>query len=127
MDELYGDSQVERYQELSRKFEEAYGAKPEFFARAPGRVNLIGEHIDYMGYGVLPFALEKDCVIAFAKCGEQSIHLRHVSPQQYPNHQLPVKEQSKPEFQNNYAKYIWAGYNAGIAAVRKINPDLKDL
>jgi len=34
------------WDELAEGFREAFGAKPEAMARAPGRVNLIGEHID---------------------------------------------------------------------------------
>eukprot|EP01111_Echinosteliopsis_oligospora_P015328 TRINITY_DN6030_c0_g1_i1.p1 TRINITY_DN6030_c0_g1~~TRINITY_DN6030_c0_g1_i1.p1 ORF type:complete len:465 (-),score=120.94 TRINITY_DN6030_c0_g1_i1:29-1423(-) len=53
-----------RYETLSNKFKEVYGCSPDFFVRAPGRVNLIGEHVDYSGYPVLPFALEQDVVVA---------------------------------------------------------------
>jgi galactokinase len=42
---------------LSRSFDKIYHSRPEVFAFAPGRVNIIGEHTDYnLGY-VLPAAL----------------------------------------------------------------------
>ena len=34
---------------LEQRFEEIYGTKVEHLYFAPGRVNLIGEHIDYNG------------------------------------------------------------------------------
>ena len=46
-------------------FESRYGSSPPLIARAPGRVNLIGEHTDYNDGFVLPMALPFDTVIAF--------------------------------------------------------------
>lgn len=40
-------------------FERLYGGPPAFRVRAPGRVNLIGEHTDYNGLPVLPMAIQR--------------------------------------------------------------------
>jgi N-acetylgalactosamine kinase len=42
---------------MKAAFLERFGAAPDVYARSPGRVNLMGEHIDYEGYGVLPMAI----------------------------------------------------------------------
>lgn len=45
--------------EVAALFRRSYGRRPVFIARAPGRVNLIGEHIDYNGLSVLPMAIQR--------------------------------------------------------------------
>lgn len=52
---------------LSCEFEERFGRPPELAARAPGRVNLIGEHTDYNGGLVLPCAIDRDTVVLGAR------------------------------------------------------------
>jgi galactokinase len=50
--------------QLTDHFSERYGTAPTHLARAPGRVNLIGEHIDYAGLPVFPMALQREVRIA---------------------------------------------------------------
>ncbi|GKV46171.1 hypothetical protein SLEP1_g53179 [Rubroshorea leprosula] len=74
LEPVYGEgSQLEeaqlRFNNLKAKFEQVFGHAPDVFARSPGRVNLIGEHIDYEGYSVLPMAIRQDTIVAIRKRG----------------------------------------------------------
>ena len=52
-------------QDLSEKFLQLYGIKPQL-VRAPGRVNLIGEHTDYNDGFVLPAAIQLQTTVGIA-------------------------------------------------------------
>ncbi|KAF6162248.1 hypothetical protein GIB67_008377 [Kingdonia uniflora] len=56
-----------RFDNIKLKFLEVFGHQPELYARSLGRVNLIGEHIDYEGYSVLPMAIRQDTIVAIRK------------------------------------------------------------
>ena len=62
-----------RVDHLTAKFEELYGAAPQTIVRAPGRVNLIGEHTDYNDGYVLPIAIDRDILLAAAPSPEPAI------------------------------------------------------
>lgn len=49
------------------EFEKRFQRAPELTASAPGRVNLIGEHVDYNGGVVLPAPLRRGTAVAFAR------------------------------------------------------------
>ena len=53
--------------EAREHFEEKFGREPRWVVAAPGRVNLIGEHVDYNDGFVLPMAFERWVVMAADK------------------------------------------------------------
>ena len=63
------------YSTLSAAFEQRFGAIPALVLRAPGRINLIGEHTDYNDGLVLPAAIDKEIRFALRLNGTDRIRL----------------------------------------------------
>ncbi len=59
---------------VKRAFADTFGGAPDLIARAPGRVNLIGEHTDYNDGFVLPMAICRGTVVA-ARLGGSDIRV----------------------------------------------------
>jgi galactokinase len=57
-------SQADLRARVVREFEQRFGVEPAFVARAPGRVNLIGDHTDYNDGFVLPMAIDRAVWVA---------------------------------------------------------------
>ena len=59
-------------------FEESFGYQPDGVWSAPGRVNIIGEHVDYQDGLCLPMAISHRCFAAAARTPTNRLRLRSV-------------------------------------------------
>nr|WP_316043297.1 galactokinase family protein [Actinomadura sp. CNU-125] len=97
-------------------FEAAFGRAPDGVWRAPGRVNLIGEHTDYNDGFVLPFALAQGVSVAAARRDDGIVEVRSVQasaaePVRAPVAGGPVVAEGWPPGR------AWAAYPVGVARV----------
>ena len=53
-------------EQITNRYREKFGQAPAHIARAPGRVNLLGEHVDYNDGFVLPAAIDRATYVAFS-------------------------------------------------------------
>jgi len=96
--------------------------KTPALVRAPGRVNLIGEHIDYCGLPVFPMAIQRSVRIAFDARRDQQIRLANRDPA-FPASTFTLTQQIPPAPAGNWGNYARA---AAQALVQRF-PDLRGI
>jgi galactokinase len=95
-------------QELGSRFEKRFGRRPRIF-RAPGRVNLIGEHTDYNDGFVMPAAVGFSSYVAIAPREDRKLL---IDSEEFPGHfefdldHLPASRTG-----------AWCDYMLGVASV----------
>src|SRR5512139_3353953 len=62
---------METTNQIENSFQKTFGSAPAHIVRAPGRVNLLGEHVDYNDGFVLPAAIDRATFIAFSASGTE--------------------------------------------------------
>ncbi|HRI56213.1 MAG TPA: galactokinase family protein, partial [Anaerolineae bacterium] len=70
------------YSHVTQTFQSRFGQPPAFVVRAPGRVNLIGEHTDYNDGFVLPMAIDRAVWIALRQRTDGTVHLHSLDLEQ---------------------------------------------
>ena len=109
-----------RWKNLKDRFKMQYNCLPQFYARAPGRVNIIGEHIDYCGYSVLPAALEQDFLMAYVvreegEEGSDEIEICNIDKDSYKAEKISTDPMQKMWENAHWMNYFLCGYKAILA------------
>ena len=92
------------------EFKNLYHTDPSFLVRAPGRVNLIGEHTDYNDGFVLPMALSQSIWIALSSQPNPEVEL----------YSLDFEESVNVPLEENYEKSRgWQEFLKGVLDILK--------
>ena len=135
LDELYPAGAIktekQRWNNLKVRFSEIYdGETPEFVARSPGRVNILGEHIDYSLYEVLPMAVASDVIIAI-RTYEGSlgkVDIANLEHEKFKSNKFELKEDEDFGIDNStleWTNYFKAGLRGATDLLRKKIPNFK--
>lgn len=99
--------------DLIEGFTNQFQLPPDILARAPGRVNLLGEHVDYNNGVVLPAAIDRSVSIAARKSGDRIVTLAALDLGMQTQFNLDQLE--KKTSLSGAALPEWALYPAGVA------------
>lgn len=104
-------------QQVAEEFQRRYGEAPTLIVRAPGRVNLIGEHTDYNDGFVMPLAIDRAVWIAARRRDDDYVSLYSMDFDQVAN--ISLQEIMKRE-------NLWVEYIQGVAwALQEVGQHLK--
>ena len=107
----------QRAASLKQDYQRVFAAAPARLARAPGRVNLIGEHTDYNDGFVLPAAIEREVLMAAGPGPDSSLAVFSCDFERRAAFDLERLEPSADE--------PWSNYVAGVAwALREAGHDV---
>ena len=112
-------------QRVENEFRNRFGRSPEIIVRAPGRVNLLGAHVDYNEGWVLPAATEQAVWLAAAAADDGVVTIRAIdfdgAEATFSLEDLPPRDNAGPVSWSDYPRGVaWVLRNAGCS-VRPID------
>ena len=114
------------YNDAKKRFVSVFGDAEIEFVRAPGRVNLIGEHTDYNGLSVLPMALDREIAIAVSMHPNSAIELTNID-ESLPPVDFELSSDIEPYPTGHWGNYVKAAAQAIWRWAEEQSPDMLPL
>jgi N-acetylgalactosamine kinase len=111
---------VQRYRRIAELFAGRFEEADIMVARAPGRINLIGEHTDYNGLPVLPMAINRDIASVFSPRSDKKIVLTNTDCT-LPERVFEIEDSIPPYPTGDWGNYCKAGVQGIIDHYRERN------
>jgi galactokinase len=111
--ENWDRDELARAEALAAELRASSRAPKLFAVRAPGRVNLIGEHTDYSGLPVMPTAIDRSTIIVAAPRDDSIVELRNIDPA-FPAREFRIDANIPPYATGDWANYVKAGFQGVI-------------
>jgi galactokinase len=118
----------QRFTDLVKNFQTTYGQKPDYVARSPGRVNIIGEHVDYSLYNVLPCAVINDVLIGVQVLendgNEPKMVIANVNSAKYPTKETTIPKSGTivvDKENHEWSNYFLAGISGSLEFLKRRN------
>ncbi len=102
---------------VTQAFQIHFGAAPAFVVRAPGRVNLIGEHTDYNDGFVLPMAIDHAVWIALRLRQDGQVHVHSLDLDRSTTFDLAALRYQDEGWAEYVKGVAWALQEAGYALI----------
>lgn len=100
--------------QVTQEFEKRFGEAPQVIVRAPGRVNLIGEHTDYNDGFVLPMAIDRATWIALRPRDNTTVSLYSMNMDEAITFDVTDLSRGKDSFQDYIEGVAWGLQSRGI-------------
>lgn len=99
--------------DVSKPFHSRFGQAPRWIVRAPGRVNLIGEHTDYNDGFVLPLAIDRAVWIALRPRDDRRVVVHSLDYDQTSEFSLDQLDKGEPSWIEYLKGVAWSLKQAG--------------
>lgn len=98
LSELYGTNDPDlianrrqAYRDTLLRFQECFSAdRHVILVRSPGRINIVGRHVDWQGGHCNLMAVNQEVIVAASPRADDRLEIRNVDPQQFPDASLSL-------------------------------------
>jgi N-acetylgalactosamine kinase len=111
--ENWDRDELSRAEALAAELRASNHSTKLFAVRAPGRVNLIGEHTDYSGLPVMPIAIDRSTIVVATARDDSRVELRN-RDRTFPEREFHIEKSIPPYPTGDWANYVKAGFQGVI-------------